>query len=454
MMTTVIVRTFSKDCDLLKSIKTDRAIAIQTLGDVLDTGAYANIALRKNFAESDIDQRARAFVTDLVNETLRNLIYIDHLISKFSNTPITKMKPFILNLLRVSVCQIKFMSKIPDRASVNEAVVLTKQFGFVNLAPFVNGMLRNIARDKSEATGLALQYSYPSWLLKKINTWLGSNKAVEDFLCNSHQPPPVIALANIHKTCVQALKESLASDGVTATELDNSKHPFIVLHKPGDITRLSAYKNGLFFIMDPGTMHAIDAIAPQPHLTIIDMCAAPGGKSFAMAGLMKNSGTIHAHDIHKHRVELIAQTMRRLELTNIITKVHDATDYDQKYENTADAVLLDAPCTGFGTIRKHPEIKYRRSAQDVTDMANLQKNMLNTAARYVKPGGKLVYCTCTISTDENGDNVRHFLSQNINFQLKNERQILPCATSDAFYVATLIKRTCARVSCVPALLSL
>ena len=224
----------------MKSIKTDRAIAIQTLADVLDTGAYGNIALRKNLADSDIDPRARAFVTDMVNETLRNLIYIDHLISKFSNTPIPKLKPFILNLLRISVCQIKFMEKIPDRASVNEAVVLTKQFGFVNLASFVNGVLRNIARDNSTISDQALKYSYPKWLLQKISTWLGTGEIVEDFLYHSHQPPPVIALVNIHKTSLEALKASFENEGIVAAQLKNSSHPFLLLRQPGDITRLSS----------------------------------------------------------------------------------------------------------------------------------------------------------------------------------------------------------------------
>ena len=187
-------------------------------------------------------------------------------------------------------------------------------------------------------------------------------------------------------------------------------------------------------------MLAVDAVNPQPNQTIIDMCAAPGGKSFVMAAVMQNSGTIHAHDIHQHRVELINQTKRRLGLTNIIAKVQDATAFLPSYENIADTVLLDAPCTGFGTIRKHPEIKYRRTAQDIADMANLQKNMLNISARYVKPGGKLVYCTCTISNEENGDNIKDFLTRHSDFHLMCEKQILPSATSDAFYVALLVKR--------------
>lgn len=416
--------------------KTDRAIAVFVLTEVLETGAYANIALRRALADNDIDPRARAFVTDLVNETLRNLIQIDGIIAKFSNTPLDKMKPFILDLLRISICQIKFMEKIPDRAAVNEAVVLTKQFGYKNLAPFMNGVLRNITRDissKSDIQSDAIKFSYPKWLLQKLPAWLGSEQATQNFLENSHRPPPVIAIANLHKIDGASLVNEFKNEGIDANQIDNT--PFIILRQPGDITRLSTYKSGLFFIMDPGAYHAVEAIAPKQGDTIIDLCAAPGGKTFAMAGLMQNTGKIMAFDIHPHRVELINQTKKRLGLSNIFAKTWDATVLDPALVGTADAVLLDAPCTGFGTIRKHPEIKYRRTLHDILDMAALQKNMLNIAAQYVKPGGKLVYCTCTITTEENGANIRNFLHNNPNFTSESEVQLLPTHTSDAFYIS-------------------
>ncbi|MCL1788074.1 MAG: 16S rRNA (cytosine(967)-C(5))-methyltransferase RsmB [Defluviitaleaceae bacterium] len=418
--------------------KTDRAIAVSVLTDVLDSGAYANIALRKTLAEVDIDPRARAFVTDLVNETLRNLIQIDYAINKYSKTPVDKMKPFIRNLLRISVCQIKFMDKIPDRAAVNEAVVLTKNFGFTNLAGFVNAVLRNISRESADKIkSPALKYSYPKWLIEKLNTWLGEAEA-HNFCENSHQPPPLIIVANTYKITPADLLQQLKKEEIDAASLDDAEDsPFLILRQAGDITRLPSFKDGLFSVMDPGAMHAVYGVNPQPGQTIVDMCAAPGGKSFAMAARMQNNGNILSYDIYPHRIELINQTRKRLGLSIVTPLIKDATVFDPALEGAADAVLLDAPCSGFGTIRKHPEIKYTRTLQDIKELAALQQDMLAVAARYVKPGGKLVYCTCTVTTEENGDNIKRFLENHPQFKLESETQYLPSPTSDAFYVAVL-----------------
>lgn len=417
--------------------KTDRAVAVAVLTDVLDSGAYANIALRKTLAEADIDPRSRAFVTDLVNETLRNLIQIDYNLNNFSKTPVDKMKPFIRNLLRISVCQIKHMDKIPDRAAVNEAVVLTKTFGFTNLSGFVNAVLRNISREKSDKIkSLSLKYSYPKWLMEKLKVWLGEEN-IQSFCENSHQPPPLIIITNTYKTNVNLLAQQLETEGVDATPLSISN--FLVLRQAGDITRLAAFKDGLFFVIDPGAIHAVEALDVQPGQTIIDLCAAPGGKSFAAACLMKNQGKVLSYDLYPHRVELINQTRKRLGLSIVTPFLKDGTIFDPALEAAADAVLVDAPCSGFGTIRKHPEIKYSRQPQDIKELANLQKELLAVAAKYVKPGGRLVYCTCTITKEENIDNIVNFLETHQSYRLISQQQILPSPTSDAFYIAILAR---------------
>ena len=421
------------------SNKTDRAIAVAVLAEVLETGAYANIALRRALAEANIDPRARAFVTDMVNETLRNLIQIDGYLNKYSKTPVDKMKPFIRNLLRVSVCQIKFMDKIPDRAAVNEAVVMTKAHGFGNLSGFVNAVLRNVSRDNSDdfTKTPKIKYSYPTWLWDKLKQWLGEEGA-RSFCENSHKPPPVIVLTNTCKISQSDLAAQFEAEGIDATPLEDSAHPFFILRRVGDITGLASFKAGLFYVLDPGTVHAVDAMAAQPGQTILDLCAAPGGKSFAMAIAMQNDGKILSYDIHPHRVELINQTRKRLGLSIVAPAVKDATVFDPQLAGTADAVLLDVPCSGLGTIRKHPEIKYTRSAQDIAELVVLQRKMLAVAAKYVKPGGRLVYCTCTVSAEENSDNIDHFLRTHPNYMLIDAQQIMPQATSDGFYVAALL----------------
>ena len=418
--------------------KTDRAVAVSVLIDVLDAGAFANIALRKAFTANALEPRARAFVTDIVNETLRNLIQIDSIIGNFSKTPIQDMKPFIRSVLRVSVCQIRFMEKIPPRAAINEAVNLTKAQGFENLGGFVNAILRNIDRETPrEMKNIALKYSYPQWLADKLTIWLGQDGAYE-FCESSHQIPPVIVLTNTHKTTQAKLVQRLLDSGVETTPLDGANHPFLMLHKPGDITALSAFRDGWFFVIDPGALYAVDAVVPQPGQTIMDVCAAPGGKSFAMACAMQNTGKILSYDIHPHRVDLISQTRKRLGLGIIETYHKDATVFDPALAGLADAVLLDAPCSGFGTIRKHPEIKYSRTMQDVISLAKMQRTMLGVVSKYVKPGGKLVYCTCTVTKDENEDTIKFFLKTHPHYRLDDSIQLLPSSTSDAFYIATLI----------------
>ena len=428
------------------SVKSERALAISILEDILDTGAYANIALRKALSESELDSRSRAFVTELVNETLRNLLLIDHVLNKFSkSTPVNEMKPFIRGVLRISVCQIRHMGKIPPHAAVNEAVLLTRAFGFENLTGFVNGVLRAIQRDKTPTpSNPQLKYSYPKWLYKHLVKTLGEASAAE-FCEKSHQPAPVVILTNTHKTTVDKLIKSLDSQGVEAipvssnysksSESSKSESPFLKLRHMGDISKLTAFKDGWFFVMDAGAIHAVNALDVKQGQTIIDVCAAPGGKSFATAFQMGNVGKILAYDIYPHRIELIRQTSKRLDLSIITPTVKDALVYDPALEGIADAVLLDAPCTGFGIIRKHPELKYTRTAKDISILAEKQLQMLEVASRYVKQGGILVYCTCTIGNEENINNVNAFLSKYTNYTLDYSEQIIPSQTTDGFFVA-------------------
>ena len=455
--------------------KTDRSIAIVVLSEVLDNSAFANIALRKALAETELDARSRAFVTELVNETLRNLLHIDYIVNTFSKTHTDKMKPFIRNLLRISVCQLRKMEKIPAHAAINEAVALTRAHGFQNLTGFVNGVLRSVDREKDKpyisSANLALQFSYPKWLIKSISTWLGDAQ-VRNFCEYSHMPPPVIVFINTAKTSSQKLVHDLQAEGVDTETISDSNKNFLMLRQPGDISKLQTFQNGHFFVIDPGAFLAVNMLTSwnnseenrlpsneqmaneqmtthplmhysvnieQPIPTIIDMCAAPGGKSFAIACAMQNKCRILSQDIHPHRIELIRQTAKRLGLTAVTPTLQDATVLNPSLIESADAVLLDAPCSGFGTIRKHPEIKYTRTKSDVQTLAKIQEKMLQTAAHYVKLGGTLVYCTCTIATEENMNNITKFLTAHPNFSLANATQILPSKTQDGFFAAKLIK---------------
>jgi len=421
--------------------KSDRAIAISVLSEVMDEGAFTNIALRKVFAENaSLSQQTRAFVTEMVNETIRNLYLIDHIIDAFSNTPSNEMKPIIKNILRISVCQIRFLERIPERAAVNEAVLLAKGYGFERLSGFVNGILRNIAREPEKPEiapkDLSLRYSYPPWLVNSLVKWLGAKGAIE-FCENSHKPAQMTILINPLKTNIEELTKSLESEGVGV--LDKTAPNMLILRHTGDISRLNSFKEGHFIVADPGAMAAVHALDAKPEQTIIDICAAPGGKSFATAFEMRNAGKILAFDIHPHRVGLIRQTQKRLGLSIIESAVSDALVFNPALSNAADAVLLDAPCSGLGTIRKHPEIKFTRTPEDIKTLATKQLQMLTNAAKYVKPDGILVYCTCTVSVEENAEVIAKFAESHANFTIESTVQTLPCASSDGFFTAKLLK---------------
>jgi len=432
-----------------------RGLAVDILSDVVEKGAYANIALRKFLAESQMDSQNRAFVTELVNESIRNLISIDLCINNFSKLPVAKMKPFIRNLLRVSVCQLRHIEKTPDSAAVNEAVILAKKNGYTGLSGFVNGVLRSIARqpDLPLMKNEFLRYSYPKWLADNLVRWLGYEEAIR-FCKDSHDPPPVTVFVNTIKTNQSNLIACLQAEGVESIPLGEE---FLILRKTGDIAMLQAFQNGMFFVMDPGAIYTVKALNLKPGMTVMDLCAAPGGKSFVSACYMKNQGKILAYDLHPHRTALINQAKKNMGFTCIYPETRDALVYESVFENVADAVLLDAPCTGFGTIRKRPEIKYNRQHKDIADLASKQRELLCVAARYVKPGGVLLYSTCTVAREENINNVQWFL-QNHPFAMKpphlpcssdmryidekNCLQILPGTTNDGFFVAAMVKNTC------------
>jgi len=417
----------------------------------LEDGAYANIALRKTLGESTLDSRDRAFVTELVNVTLRNLLSIDTVINHFSSFPVSQMKPFIRNLLRVSMCQLRHIEKTPESAAVNEAVNLAKSGGYAGLSGFVNGVLRASIRKPEEPPMpkegspdfLARRFSYPSWLAAHLVQWLGKEDAA--YFCEmSHMPPPVTVFPNTVKISSADLATRLEAEGATATPIENG---FLELRSMGDIAKLPSFLEGLFFVMDPGAMYSVRALGLVPGQTVIDLCAAPGGKSFAAASAMGNTGLVHAFDVHPHRAGLVRDTARKLGLTSIAAKTKDALEFDSGLQ--ADAVILDAPCTGFGTIRKRPEIKYNRHPRDIGDLAKKQREMLAVAAKYVKPGGKLVYSTCTVAREENIENIRWFLSKHsftmVAPESPNMRHIieedclliLPGKYNDGFFIAAM-----------------
>ncbi len=442
----------------------EREVALYAIIDILNEKAYNNIVLRRTLSQnSHLSMVQRAFVTELVNGTLRNKINIDYIISLYSRTPIEKMKPVIINNLRISVYQIMYMDKVPDSAACNEAVELTKKKGFGTLAGFVNGVLRNIARNKNNIRYpdrekqpidyISVKYSYPLWL---IEYWLEELDidTIEKICLSNRVPPKVSACTNTLKTDKSGLKKALSDDNIAMTD-GVFKENALYLSKTRDITETAAFSNGLYHVMDESSMLAVDILAPKKGDKVLDCCAAPGGKSFYCAYKMENKGEIISADIYEHKLELIRSGAERLGIDIIKTVLSDAAVHNKAYDGLMDCVLADAPCSGFGLFRKKPDIKYNKTMEDVEALAKIQRDILGTCQAYVKKGGCLVYSTCTISLKENLENMRWFcenfgfeaddIQKYLNFECKTAKdgyiQVLPCDfNTDGFFIARLIKR--------------
>ncbi len=432
----------------------EREVALYAILDILNEKAYNNIVLRRTLAQnSHLSMVQRAFVTELVNGTLRNKINIDYIISLYSRTPVEKMKPVILNNLRISVYQIMYMDKVPDSAACNEAVELAKKRGFGTLAGFVNGVLRNIARNKNNIKYpdrekypidyISVKYSYPLWL---IEYWLKELDidTIEKICLSNRVPPKVSACINTLKTDKDGLKKALAADNIAMTD-GVFKENALYLSKTRDITETSAFSDGLYHVMDESS---------QKGDRVLDCCAAPGGKSFYCAYKMENEGEIISADIYEHKLELIRSGAERLGISIIKPVLSDAAVHNAEYDGKMDCVLADAPCSGFGLFRKKPDIKYNKTMEDVEALAKIQRDILGTCQAYVKQGGCLVYSTCTISLKENLENMRWFcreygfkpdnIQKYLNFECKTAKdgyiQVLPCDfNTDGFFIARLVR---------------
>ncbi len=398
----------------------DRETAIYILMDIIHEQGYNNIVLRKTLGRDDtLTTVQKAFVTELVNGTLRNLIYIDYVIDQFSNTKTTKMKPLIASILRTSVYQILFMDKVPVSAVCNEAVKIAKQRGFQTLTGFVNGVLRNIVRNADNIQWpdaqadreryLSVKYSYQPWM---IAYWRRQydDETITQILEGNNETPEVTVCTNLLKTTPEALMETLVAEGVGVTRGHIHKN-CLRLSRVGDLAKLRSYQEGLFHIMDESAALAVDVLHPTPGSTMIDICAAPGGKSFYAAYQMGNMGKIYARDIYEHKLQLIEDTKKRLGIEIIETQLQDGLAVQEGDKASADYVLLDAPCSGLGLLRKKPDIKYSKTYEDVLALSALQRTLLEAAQQYVAEGGVLVYSTCTISEEENLKNIQWFVER-------------------------------------------
>ena len=362
-------------------------------------GTYSNLALD---AELEKNSSERAFIPALFYGVTERRMTLDHIIRTYSKTEFDKIENKTLQLLRMGLYQLLYM-EIPDSAAVNETVKLSPE----RSKGFINAILRSFLRDNKiirldgldELSSLSVRYSCARWIVKMWVNDYGIQQA-EKLLSASFDRPPVYARVNTLLCDADELIYELAEDGVRAERYNDSEN-CVVIENPGSINRLRAYRNGLFHIQDISSQNCCEFLDPKPGQTIIDMCAAPGGKSFTVAEMMKNKGAVYSTDLYESRTELIKSGAQRLGLSIIITRTGDSSVFDESMP-IADRVLCDVPCSGFGVIRRKPEIKYK-SKSEADDITDVQKKIVINAVKYLKPGGMMVYSTCTLRRAENED---------------------------------------------------
>jgi 16S rRNA (cytosine967-C5)-methyltransferase len=415
--------------------QTGRALAWQVFNQIETEQAYANLALQKVLAEAGaVPQREKALCTELVYGTLRHLLKLDYFLGRLLSRPLNSLKPPVKNLLRLALYQLIYLPEIPERAVCHSAVELVKMSKYSGLAALVNGVLRNYLRigktlvlpDQSQdLTGyLVVEYSHPGWLVERWLHRFGPERTVAILKANNERPPLTVR-ANRLAADRAALLGELQQSGVEYAAglfLSEALH---LRNLPVAFEALDAFQSGKITPQDESSMLVAHLVNPQPGETIIDLCAAPGGKSTHMAELMQDQGQIFSLDDHSHKVELIAANARRLKLTAINPILGDARNFALPAGAAADAVLVDAPCSGTGVLRRRVDARYRRTAAEIAQLATLQREILNQAASLVKPGGRLVYSTCTLEPEENQQQIEAFVAAHPEFTAIAWQPFLP-----------------------------
>lgn len=442
----------------------EREIVLEVLLEITEHGMYSHIVLRDVLNKYQyLEKKERSFITRVTEGTLEHMMEIDYILDQFSKVKVKKMKPVIRNIMRSAVYQMKYMDSVPVSAACNEAVKLAVRKGFGSLRGFVNGVLRNVARNLDQIEypteplqRLSIQYSMPEWIL---NLWLKAydSDIVEQMLQAFQRETPLTIRCNLRMVTPKQLKEHLEAEGVTV-----KVHPYLeyAFHISGFdyLGDLESFQNGEFSVQDISSMLVSELAGPKEGDYVIDVCAAPGGKSLHMAEKLNGSGHVEARDLTEYKVSLIQENIERTGLSNVEAVQQDALIFDEASVGKADIVLADLPCSGLGVLAKKTDLKYKATKEGADSLAKLQREMLKNVQAYVKDEGKLVYSTCTINPAENMDNVHWFLNQYPEFELidihgslceelqKDVKengciQLLPGVhQSDGFFLACMKKR--------------
>lgn len=402
-----------------------REIVLDILMEILEKGNLSHLILKQALEKYQyLEKQDRAFITRITEGTLEYLIQIDAVINRYSRVKVNKMKPVIRTLMRMSVYQLLYMERVPDSAVCNEAVKLAKKRKFQGLTGFVNGVLRNVSREKEilEFTSPAERYSIPQWMFSLWEKQYGTETA-EKISASFLEDRPLSVRCNVSMASVEEIVKSLEDQGIQVEQSPLS--PVVLYIKGYDyLDAVEAFAEGKITVQDPSSSLVGMVAAPKKNDFVLDVCSAPGGKSMHAADLLDGTGMVESRDLTEYKISLVEENIARCGFSNMRTAVWDATVFDPEMEGKADIVLADLPCSGLGIIGKKPDIKIRLREEELKDLAALQREILSVVSRYVKPGGVLVYSTCTIHPGENEENAS-WIEANLPFKKKEIASALP-----------------------------
>ncbi len=398
-----------------------RLAALTFLEKCRRANAWSDAVLGSVMDSAALDGRDRGLCTAICYGTMQNMLLLDNAVSAFSSVKVNKLEPKVLDILRISAYQLLFMDRIPASAAVNEAVKLSKKLGYSRASGLVNAVLRKISankeallspKGKNAAETLSIKYSHPKALVDYFISVLGEEEAEELLKCHNGEVPIALQV-NILKTDREKLIASFDENGIAAKPHE-SLPECILLDSTGAVTSLPGFNEGEFYVQDCAAYMSILAAEPKAGESIIDVCSAPGGKSFAAAILSQGKADIISCDIHENKLKRIKESALRLGLGNIETLAADGREFRPEFEEKFDLVIADVPCSGLGVIRKKPDIRFK-NISEFEALPSIQKAILENVSRYVKRGGRIIYSTCTVREEENKALAESFLAENSDF---------------------------------------
>ncbi len=429
----------------------EREIILEALGLILDEGRYFHIVMSGVLKKhAYLDVRQRAFIRRVTCGVVERLLYLDYCIDQFSKTPVRKMRPVIRNILRMGVYQILFMEQVPPSAAVNESVKLARKKGFSSLSGFVNAILRAVVKNKTDIVlpdekkepvkYLSVVCSMPEWITSMIMDMTGREgceRVLSAMLDERKLSIRISCMADDDERKKLALRIEESGARITPSGILPDAY---YLEKSDDISRLPGFDEGLIYVQDIGAMMVVESADIKEGDTVVDICAAPGGKSIHAAQIMRGKGKVISRDLTEKKTDLIRENALRCGLSNIEVQTFDATVEDDLLKEKADVLIADLPCSGLGVIGRKPDIKYRVRPEDIAALQRLQRRILKASCGYVKPGGTLVYSTCTITRQENEDN-RDWILENLPFEMISEKRLMPgIDETDGFYILKLKRK--------------